>query len=102
MPSSHFRVGLIVPSSNTVMESDFHRLLGAGCAISTSRVYLEQVTRDAEQAMIDDDLPKALRLIKTTDPHLIVFGCTSAGSSTRDARIRASWMPVLHKSSASR
>ena len=80
MPSSHFRVGLIVPSSNTVMESDFHRLLGAGCAISTSRVYLEQVTRDAERTMIDDDLPKALRLIKTTDPHVIVFGCTSAGS----------------------
>jgi len=80
MPSRYFRVGLIVPSSNTVMEPDFHRLLGAGCAISTSRVYLEQVTREAEQTMIDDDLPKALRLIKTTDPHVIVFGCTSAGS----------------------
>jgi maleate isomerase len=80
MPSNYFKVGLIVPSSNTVMEPDFHRELGAGCAISTSRVYLEQVTRDAEQAMIDDDLPKALRLIKTTDPHVIVFGCTSAGS----------------------
>jgi maleate isomerase len=80
MPSNHFRAGLIVPSSNTVMEPDFHRQLGGGCAISTSRVYLEQVTREAEQAMIDDDLPKALRLIKTTDPHVIVFGCTSAGS----------------------
>src|SRR6185503_10073386 len=80
MPSTSFRVGLIVPSSNTVMEPDFHRVLGAACAISTSRVYLEQVTRDAEQTMIDDDLPKALRLIKTTDPHVIVFGCTSAGS----------------------
>ena len=80
MPSNYFRVGLIVPSSNTVMEPDFHRELGAGCAISTSRVYLEQVTREAEQTMIDDDLPKALRLVKTTDPHVIVFGCTSAGS----------------------
>jgi maleate isomerase len=80
MPSNYFRVGLIVPSSNTVMEPDFHRELGAGCAISTSRVFLEQVTREAEQAMIDDDLPKALTLIKTTDPHVVVFGCTSAGS----------------------
>jgi maleate isomerase len=80
MPSNYFKVGLIVPSSNTVMEPDFHRVLGGGCAISTSRVYLEQVTRDAEQTMIDDDLPKALRLIKTTEPHVIVFGCTSAGS----------------------
>ena len=62
------------------MEPDFHRELGARCVTSTSRIYLEQVTRDAEQVMIDEELPKAVRLIKTTDPHVIVFGCTSAGS----------------------
>jgi maleate isomerase len=80
MPSNYFKVGLIVPSSNTVMEPDFHRGLGHDCAISTARIYLEQVTREAEESMIEDDLPKALRLIKTTDPHVVVFGCTSAGS----------------------
>ena len=80
MPSNYFKVGLIVPSSNTVMEPDFHRELGARCVTSTSRIYLEEVTRDAEQVMIDEELPKAVRLIKTTDPHVIVFGCTSAGS----------------------
>jgi len=80
MPSNYFKVGLIVPSSNTVMEADFHRELGALCAIGTSRIYLEQVTRGAEEAMIDEELPRSLRLIKTTDPHVIVFGCTSAGS----------------------
>ena len=80
MPSNYFKVGLIVPSSNTVMEPDFHRELGQDCAISTARIYLEQVTRQAEESMIEDELPKALRLIKTTDPHVVVFGCTSAGS----------------------
>ena len=80
MPSNYFKVGLIIPSSNTVMEPDFHRKLGAHCAISSSRIYLEEVTRQAEEVMIEEDLPKALRLIKTTDPHVIVFGCTSAGS----------------------
>jgi len=80
MPSNYFKVGLIIPSSNTVMEPDFHRKLGDDCAISTSRIYLEQVTRHAEEVMIEEDLPKALRLIKTSDPHIIVFGCTSAGS----------------------
>jgi maleate isomerase len=80
MPSNYFKVGLIVPSSNTVMEPDFHRELGQDCAISTARIYLEQVTREAEESMIQDELPKALRLIKTTDPHVVVFGCTSAGS----------------------
>jgi len=80
MASNYFKVGLIVPSSNTVMEPDFHRELGACCVTSTSRIYLEEVTRDAEQVMIDEELPKAVRLIKTTEPHVIVFGCTSAGS----------------------
>jgi maleate isomerase len=80
MPSNYFKVGLIIPSSNTVMEPDFHRRLGAGCAISTDRIYLEQVTREAETFMIEEELPRALRLIKTTAPNVIVFGCTSAGS----------------------
>jgi maleate isomerase len=80
MPSNYYKVGLIVPSSNTVMEPDFHRELGRGAAISTARIYLEQVTREAEESMIEDDLPQALRLIRTTEPHLVVFGCTSAGS----------------------
>jgi maleate isomerase len=62
------------------MEPAFHRELGARCVISTSRIYVEQVTRDAEQVLIDEELTKADRLIKTTDPHIIVFGCTSAGS----------------------
>lgn len=57
MPSNYFSVGLIVLSSNTVMEPDFHRELGAGSAISTARIYLEQVTRDAEKSMIEDHLP---------------------------------------------
>lgn len=80
MPSDYFRIGLIIPSSNTVMEPDFHRQLGAVCSISTDRMYLEQVGRDAEKTMIDEEFPRALRLIKTTDPHVVVFGCTSAGS----------------------
>lgn len=74
------RVGLIVPSSNTVMEPDFHRHLGSIAAISTTRIFLEQVTREAEIAMLEQDLPNALRLIKTTAPDVVVFGCTSAGS----------------------
>jgi maleate cis-trans isomerase len=32
------RVGLIVPSSNTVMEPDFHRHLGPECIVSTTRI----------------------------------------------------------------
>ncbi len=78
--SKPFRVGLIVPSSNTVMEPDFHRALAGSCIVSTTRIFLEQVTREAEVRMIEEELPHSLRLIKTTDPDIVVFGCTSAGS----------------------
>lgn len=74
------RIGLIVPSSNTVMESDFHRHLGEECVISTTRIFLETVTREAEIRMLDDDLANAAELMGTTAPDLVVFGCTSAGA----------------------
>ena len=79
MPFAPLRVGLIVPSSNTVMESDFHQHL-PGTIVSTTRILLEQVTRDAEFRMLEEDLPRAAQLIKTTASDIVVFGCTSAGS----------------------
>lgn len=75
-----FGIGLIVPSSNTTMEPDFHRHVGSAAVISTTRIFLEHVTRDAELKMIHEDLPHALRIIKSAAPRVIVFGCTSAGS----------------------
>ena len=74
------RIGLIVPSSNTVMEPDFHRHFAAPAIVSTTRIFLETVTRDAEQRMLEDELPKAIQLIGTTAPDVVVFGCTSAGA----------------------
>lgn len=74
------RIGLIVPSSNTVMEPDFHRHLGTEHIVSTTRILLESVTREAELRMLDDELPKAIELIRTTCPDFVVFGCTSAGA----------------------
>lgn len=74
------RIGLIVPSSNTVMEPDFHRHFPAPSIVSTTRIFLETVTREAELRMLEDELPKAIQLIKTTAPDVVVFGCTSAGA----------------------
>ena len=74
------RIGLIVPSSNTVMEPDFHRHVGQESIVSTARIFLEDVTREAELRMLKDELPGALKRIRTTAPDVVVFGCTSAGS----------------------
>ena len=74
------RIGLIVPSSNTVMEPDFHRRFSGTAVVSTTRMFLEQVTPEAEIRMLADDLPRAAELIRTTAPDTVIFGCTSAGS----------------------
>ncbi|MBI2177629.1 MAG: aspartate/glutamate racemase family protein [Candidatus Tectomicrobia bacterium] len=75
-----FRVGLIVPSSNTTMEVDFHRTLPEGVEVATSRMFLENTTKDEEIRMIEDSLPEAARTLRTAKPALAVFGCTSGGS----------------------
>jgi len=62
------------------MEPDFHRHLGNTAIVSTARIFLEDVTRDGEMAMLANDLPRAVELLRTTAPDVMVFGCTSAGA----------------------
>jgi maleate isomerase len=80
MPERAFHIGLIVPSSNTVMETDFHRRFSRPAVVTTTRIFLEDVTREAETRMNEVELPQAARLIRTVAPDVVVFGCTSAGS----------------------
>jgi maleate isomerase len=74
------RVGLIVPSSNTVAEVDFYRHLPTDATVHTARVYLEEATPEAEAVMLDEHLQTAVRDLTTVRPDVIVFGCTSAGA----------------------
>ncbi|MDY7104807.1 MAG: Asp/Glu racemase [Actinomycetota bacterium] len=86
------RIGLLIPSSNTTMERDFHRFFGDDAHVHTDRMYLGSVTRAAEEAMLDDEVLPAARRIATTRPDVIVFGCTSAGAIRgvgADDRMRA-------------
>ena len=72
------------------MEPDFHRHFQRAAIVSTTRILLRQVTREAELQMLEE-LPRAAGLIKTAAPDAVVFGCTSAGSLeglAHDARIR--------------
>jgi maleate isomerase len=75
-----YRAGLIVPSSNTTMEVDFHRTLPEAVETATSRMFLENTTREDEIRMIEDSLPEAARTLRTMKPAVTVFGCTSGGS----------------------
>jgi maleate isomerase len=74
------RVGLIVPSSNTVAEVDFYRSLPTTCTLHTARMYLEETTPEGESVMLDEHLPATAADLATARPDVVVFACTSAGA----------------------
>jgi len=74
------RIGLMIPSSNTMMEPDFAAGLPAGWNLHTARMFLEDTTAEAEYRMLDEFALPAARDLGTARPHVVVFGCTSAGA----------------------
>jgi maleate isomerase len=73
------RIGLLVPSTNSVMEPDLWRELWPGASVHTSRLPLDDVTAVAEERMLSL-APAAARDLAPLRPQLTVFGCTSAGA----------------------
>ncbi|MBA2449424.1 MAG: aspartate/glutamate racemase family protein [Chloroflexi bacterium] len=74
------RIGLIVPSSNTVVEVDFARNLPAGATLHTARMFLAETTEPAEREMIDRYLPQAATDLASLYPDVVAFACTSGGA----------------------
>ena len=74
------RVGLLVPSSNTIMEQDLIRGLQDVANVHAARMYLVEATEEAEAAMLDVYLPQAVTDLASLKPQVTVFGCTSAGA----------------------
>lgn len=74
------RLGLIVPSSNSIMEPDFYRHLPQNITLHTARMYLEKTTVEGEERMLDDFTLPAAKDLGTVRPQVTVFGCTSAGA----------------------
>jgi maleate isomerase len=65
------------------MEPEFHQQIGQAGVVSTTRIFLNDATQDEELRMLENDLPRAVELIRTTAPDVVVFGCTSAGALGR-------------------
>jgi maleate isomerase len=79
-PEPLLRVGLLIPSSNTMMEVDFVRGLPPHAALHTARMFMEDTTPEGERRMLDEFTPGAARDLATARPDVVVFGCTSAGA----------------------
>lgn len=74
------RVGLMIPSSNTVMEPDFHGNLPPDVSVHTGRMYMETTTVAGEELMLDEHTIPTAQILATANPDMVVFGCTSAGA----------------------
>lgn len=74
------RVGLLIPSSNTVMEVDLYRHLQPPVTVHTGRMFMEETTAAGENRMLDEFTMPAVVALATARPHVVVFGCTSAGA----------------------
>lgn len=75
-----WRVGVIVPSSNTTVETDFIRALPDGITFHAARMFIAETTAEAERRMIYDYVPRAVTDLATLRPHVVAFACTSGGA----------------------
>ena len=69
------RIGLIVPSPNTVMEMEFHKMLPKGVAIVTNRVHFSEVSVKALELM-ESEIERAAVELVDASVDIIIFGCT--------------------------
>jgi len=76
------KIGLIVPSSNTTCEMEFHRMVPEGVSVHTARVFNPEVTQEEEKekAMLEmsAELLRAAREVASVQPGVIIYACTTA------------------------
>ncbi|MBY6058594.1 hypothetical protein [Leisingera daeponensis] len=70
------KVGLIIPSPNTVIEPDFRWAAPAGLSFFSTRVMLQATTPDGLRAM-NAGVAAASELIAQVTPDVVAYACTS-------------------------
>ncbi len=83
------RIGLMVPTGNSVMEPEFHRMAPDGVSTHANRVYLKDVTPGSLAGMADHAAESA-RGLAAIRIGVLAFGCTSGsfiGGKGTDARL---------------
>jgi len=68
------RIGVLVPSSNTTIEKDFHSMAPEGVTVNSTRMMLTELTSEAILRMADE-AQKGIELLKSANVDVIVYGC---------------------------
>lgn len=75
------RIGLIVPSTNTTCEMEFHKVIPEGVSVHTARCFLREDRTPRERiesiAKMGGELLEAARCVASVEPGIIVWACTS-------------------------
>ena len=74
------RVGILLPSGDTVLEVDLWRRLPSQITLHVARMYMESTTVAGEEKMLREELTPAARRVASVHPELVIFGCTSAAA----------------------
>jgi len=77
------KLGVIVPSTNTVVEHDFNRMAPPGVTCHTGRMYIEHPVLDSDAAFeailgeIRTSIKTAIRDVMTCVPDYLVMGMSA-------------------------
>src|SRR5262249_7306965 len=71
-----YRIGLLVPSSNTTVEPEFYRALPANVTLHTARLFLTELTQEAILKLVED-LETRSGLLASADVDVILLGATA-------------------------
>jgi maleate isomerase len=96
------KFGVIVPSTNTVVEADYNRMAPHGVTFHTGRMYIGQPVMDSDaafEALLDqirESIAVAIRDVMTCKPDYMIMGMSSetfwggvAGNAAFIERVRA-------------
>jgi len=71
------RIGLLVPSINTTMETEFWRIAPSGVSVHTARISGGRHGTPEELRGMEEASKHAARDVANVEPDVVVYGCTS-------------------------
>jgi maleate isomerase len=74
--TAHYRLGLLVPSSNTTVEPEFYRALPDDVTLHCARMFLQQITTDSIERTAED-VERESRNLASADVDVVILGATA-------------------------
>ena len=74
------RMALMVPSTNTVAETEFWKMAPEGLTVHTSRMPFFANRFDSPFDEMESHLPRVIDEVNSADPDVIAYGCTASSA----------------------